>query len=98
MAAAKINSERRWTKVKMKLEQKRKIAKAKIVESITAWAKTLTEEAFDMADRDDPKVNWDDLTEIADHITGCLAMHAHGEIKEEVEEILADMEAAEARD
>ena len=78
--------------------EQREAAKEKIKEIVNGWLPGLVDEAFYLADRDDSHVNWGNLHEVAEHVTGCLAMHAQGEILEEFEEFLADMQAGEAQD
>ena len=78
--------------------EQREAAKEKIIEIVNGWLPGLTDEAFFLADQGDSHVNWNDAHEIAEHVTGCLAMHAQGEILEEFEEFLADMQAGEAQD
>lgn len=75
-------------------EEARTLAKARIVEVVTGWVNGLADEAFFIADRNDSRVNWENLDEVADHICGCLAMHSQGEIVEEVEEILTEFHVA----
>lgn len=82
----------------MMSKKDRETAEEKILESVAAWTHTLVDEAFEMAQQGDPSCNWNNTHEIADRICGLLAMHAQSDILDEVEEILADLEAAKTGD
>ena len=70
-------------------EQRVKV-KAHIVAFISQWSEDLVEEAFELADDNDPEaeVNLDDLDSIHRFVIDWLGFHLKNEIAEEIEAIL----------